>query len=136
MGRRKTWLIPSQLLIGATMIASAFFVDELVDGPDVPTLTALFIFIYTLCATQDIAVDGCGPSPSVAQKGFALPPFLFFLRFIYLSPHLSWALTMLSPKNVDKASVCNSVGQSLGYFVSFILFLILSDPKTCNKYLR
>ena len=47
-----------------------------------------------------------------------------------------WALTMLSPKNVDKASVCNSVGQSLGYFVSFILFLILSDPKTCNKYLR
>ena len=60
--------VPSQMLIGLTMLVSAFFVDDLVDGPDVPTLTALFVFIYTLCATQDIAVDGYAPG---AWKGAA-----------------------------------------------------------------
>lgn len=43
---------------------------------------------------------------------------------------------MLSPANVDKASICNSIGQNLGYFTSYILFLTLHDPKTCNNYFR
>lgn len=43
---------------------------------------------------------------------------------------------MLSPGNVDKGSICNSIGQNLGYFVSYILFVTLHDPKTCNKYFR
>lgn len=40
------------------MLASSFRADELLEKPDVPSLTAIFLVIYTLCATQDIAVDG------------------------------------------------------------------------------
>lgn len=43
---------------------------------------------------------------------------------------------MLSEGNVGYASTCNSVGQTLGYFIAFIGFIALNDPATCNKYLR
>jgi len=43
---------------------------------------------------------------------------------------------MLRPENVGYASTCNSVGQTLGYFIAFVGFLALNDPSTCNKYLR
>ncbi len=58
MGRRKSWLIPAQLAIGITMLCSSFFMDDLLNKPNVVGLTAIFLFLYVLCATQDIAVDG------------------------------------------------------------------------------
>jgi PAT family acetyl-CoA transporter-like MFS transporter 1 len=59
-GRRKSWLIPTQLMIAAILLGSAAYVDGLLNRaePDVLALTVLFILLYTLCATQDIAVDG------------------------------------------------------------------------------
>jgi PAT family acetyl-CoA transporter-like MFS transporter 1 len=47
-----------------------------------------------------------------------------------------WALTMLSRANVGYASTCNSVGQTLGYFIAYIGFLTLNDPATVNTYFR
>jgi len=47
-----------------------------------------------------------------------------------------WALTILSKSNVGYASTCNSVGQTLGYFLSYVGFLALNNPETCNKYFR
>ena len=118
-GRRKSWLVPVQLLCGCMMVGVAPWLNGWVgdgDGDGVPDasrgseprvypLAAYFFLLYFLMATQDIAVDG-------------------------------WALTMLSPENVGYASTCNSVGQTLGYFIAFIGFLTLNDPETCNKYLR
>lgn len=46
------------MLVGITMLASSFYVDDMLEAPDVRSLTIIFIFIYALCATQDIAVDG------------------------------------------------------------------------------
>ena len=108
-GRRKTWLVPVQCAIGTLMVLSRSRIDTWMadDGtePNVEALTALFFFLYFLCATQDIAVDG-------------------------------WALTMLSSERVGWASTCNSVGQSLGYALSYVGFVALHDEATCNKYLR
>ncbi|RHZ13520.1 hypothetical protein DYB37_009725 [Aphanomyces astaci] len=106
-GRRKSWLIPVQLLCSGLMIFGGPFVGTLLDMevPDVHQLTAFFFALYFLMATQDIAVDG-------------------------------WALTMLSPKNVGYASTCNSIGQTLGYFIAYVGFLALNAPATCNAYLR
>jgi len=108
-GRRKSWLVPTQLLTGAIMMAMSCCVSSLLgdDGsePAVRTLTTLFFILYFMMATQDIAVDG-------------------------------WALTILSKENVGYASTCNTVGQTLGYFLSYAGFLALNDPKTCNAYLR
>lgn len=99
VGRRKTWIIPVQILTGVVMLVAAPHVDSWMGniddsagatdakGPQVAVLTAFFLFLYFLMATQDIVVDG-------------------------------WALTMLSRENVGYASVCNSIGQSFGYFLA------------------
>ena len=110
-GRRKSWLVPAQYCIGATMIILSFFVDGLMgerDGtvpPNVVALTVIFFGLHFLAATQDIAVDG-------------------------------WALTMLSKENVGLASTCNSVGQTAGFFLSYTIFLAFNSPDFCNKYIR
>lgn len=108
-GRRKSWLIPAQYCIGATMIALSFFIDGLmgdsVTPPNVRILTLVFFFVHFLAATQDIAVDG-------------------------------WALTMLSKENVGLASTCNTVGQTAGFFMSYTFFLAFHSPDFCNKYIR
>ncbi|XP_030698267.1 acetyl-coenzyme A transporter 1 isoform X2 [Globicephala melas] len=109
-GRRKSWLVPTQYILGLFMIYLSTQVDHLLgntDGrtPDVVALTVTFFLFEFLAATQDIAVDG-------------------------------WALTMLSRENVGYASTCNSVGQTAGYFLGNVLFLALESADFCNKYLR
>ncbi len=107
MGRRKTWLIPIQYLIGAFMLYISFQVDELLGHDGAPAQIHLLVFLFTalnfLAATQDIVVDG-------------------------------WALSILSPQNVGYASTCNSVGQTAGYFVSFTVFLTFESKDFCNQY--
>ncbi|XP_028818241.1 acetyl-coenzyme A transporter 1 [Denticeps clupeoides] len=109
-GRRKSWLVPTQYMLGLFMLCLSVTVDSLLEsadprGPNVTSLTAVFFMLAFLAATQDIAVDG-------------------------------WALTMLSRENVGYASTCNSVGQTAGYFLGNVLFLALESPDFCNKYLR
>lgn len=95
-GVRKSWLVPTQLLIGIVMIASQSSIDLWMDNVNVGALTVLFGALYFLCATQDVAVDG-------------------------------WALTMLSPANVGWGPTCNSLGQSLGYALSYVVFVALHE---------
>uniref|UniRef100_T1DP37 Acetyl-coenzyme A transporter 1 n=1 Tax=Crotalus horridus TaxID=35024 RepID=T1DP37_CROHD len=109
-GRRKSWLVPTQYILGLFMMYLSVRVDSLLgevngQSPDVVALTVTFFLFEFLAATQDIAVDG-------------------------------WALTMLSRENVGYASTCNSVGQTAGYFLGNVLFLALESPSFCNKYLR
>lgn len=62
-GRRKSWLIPAQILIGFFMLfLSQFINDWMGDGaeqkPQMIRLTIVFFMLWMLTATQDIAVDG------------------------------------------------------------------------------
>lgn len=116
-GRRKSWLIPAQFLIGFFMIFLGANVDTWLgdsgdensstgnSGPSVGLLTLMFFILNFLAATQDIAVDG-------------------------------WALTMLKRRNVGYASTCNSVGQSAGYFCGYVVFMALHSADFTNKYMR
>lgn len=108
-GRRKSWLVPIQYLIGLFMLVLSVQVNQWLGGdgndPSVPWLTAIFFSLNFLAATQDIAVDG-------------------------------WALTMLKRCNVGHASTCNSVGQTAGYFLGYVAFIALESPTFCNSYLR
>ena len=92
-GRRKTWLIPVQLLIGVLLCMLSANFDEWTGkgaSPDIriEILSASFFMLYFLCATQDIAVDG-------------------------------WALTMLRLENSAYQSSCNAAGQMAGYAIAF-----------------
>jgi len=114
-GRRKSWLVPVQMLAGIIMFVGSDFVERELGlgdisgsdsgGFDVKGVTAFFFVLYFLMATQDIAVDG-------------------------------WALTMLSKKNRGKGPVCNIIGQNLGYFLAFVGFLALNDPDSSEKLWR
>ncbi|KAL5279807.1 SLC33A1 family protein [Megaselia abdita] len=108
-GRRKSWMIPSQYLIGICMCIISISVNDWLGGdgrvPSVPFLTTVFFGLNFLAATQDIAVDG-------------------------------WALTMLKRCNVGYASTCNSVGQTAGYFLGYVAFIALESKDFCNSYIR
>jgi len=43
---------------------------------------------------------------------------------------------MLSKKNRGRGPVCNSIGQNIGYFLSFVGFLALNDADSCNMLWR
>lgn len=96
VGRRKSWIVPIQIISGLLMIMLSFVVDELVSNGRILLLTSLFFVLILLYATQDIAVDG-------------------------------WALELLSPENLSYASTAQSVGQSVGFFLSFTVFLALQS---------
>ncbi|KAG2442242.1 hypothetical protein HYH02_009726 [Chlamydomonas schloesseri] len=58
VGRRKSWIVPIQLLTAALLLGCANWIQELYEAADVVSLTALFLVFVFLMATQDIAVDG------------------------------------------------------------------------------
>jgi PAT family acetyl-CoA transporter-like MFS transporter 1 len=47
-----------------------------------------------------------------------------------------WALTMLSKKNRGRGPICNSIGQNIGYFLSFVGFLALNDAESSETMWR
>lgn len=56
-GRRKSWIVPIQAIIGITLISLGSTVDSFLDMEIIPitTLSIVFTILVTLCATQDIA---------------------------------------------------------------------------------
>eukprot|EP00928_Gymnodinium_smaydae_P054383 TRINITY_DN38167_c0_g1_i1.p1 TRINITY_DN38167_c0_g1~~TRINITY_DN38167_c0_g1_i1.p1 ORF type:complete len:445 (+),score=31.24 TRINITY_DN38167_c0_g1_i1:63-1397(+) len=98
IGRRKTWVIPTQCLIGIVMIATSTVLDSYLYGETLAILplTIIFFSMNFLCATQDIAVDG-------------------------------WALTMLRKENASYQGVCNAAGQTFGFTLGFTGFTLLDQ---------
>ena len=108
-GRRKSWLIPVQYSIGLCMLFLSFTVDGLMGDEKNP--------------------------PNV----FALTIIFLILHFLAATQDIAvdgWALTMLSRANVGYASTCNSVGQTMGFFLGYSIFLALESKEFCNAYLR
>ena len=70
-GRRKTWLVPVQLLIGFGMLLIYPHIDYLIENSIFSLTVAAFMFTF-LAATQDIAVDGwCLTMLSKSNVGWA-----------------------------------------------------------------
>jgi len=105
LGRRKSWIIPMQLIIGIIMLAISFNAEELMKNPGdhLYVLTAAFTGLVLFSATQDIAVDG-------------------------------WALTLLSEENLPYASTCQTIGLNTGYLLSYTVFLALNSEAFAQKW--
>ena len=107
LGRRKSWILPVQCLVGLLFFALGQRIDEwIVPGRPVDfwRLNGCFLALATLCATLDVAVDG-------------------------------WALTLLPADKIHYASTCQSVGVNIGVFISFTIFLALSSARFCRQFL-
>lgn len=82
---------------------------------------------------QWLGGDGVQPNIEI------LTVLFFCLNFLAATQDIAvdgWALTMLKKSNVGHASTCNSVGQTTGFFLSYVLFMALESPTFCNQYLR
>ena len=117
-GRRKSWLVPVQGLAGLLMVGGANFVER-----------QLGLGKY--------ASDAANLVGSLNVKG--VTAFFFVLYFLTATQDIAvdgWALTMLSKKNRGRGPVCNSIGQNIGYFLSFVGFLALNDAESSETIWR
>ncbi|CAK7275536.1 hypothetical protein SEPCBS57363_006744 [Sporothrix epigloea] len=111
VGRRKSWILPIQLLSGFGMLWLGSEVDGMMEsmgkpgGSTVWNFTRWWFFLVLMCATQDIAVDG-------------------------------WALTLLTPGNISYASTAQTVGLTGGHFLSYTVFLAFNSPDFANRWFR
>jgi len=107
MGRRKSWIVPIQLMTGLMFLWLGMNIEDWMaqDQIAVGTLTVVFFVLIFFCATQDIAVDG-------------------------------WALTLLSKESLSFASTAQTIGLNTGYFLSFTVFLAFNSAEFSNKYFR
>lgn len=111
VGRRRSWIIPVQLVTGITlyvvgsMIGKGLILPKNADDLDIKHLTTVFLFFVIMCSTQDIAVDG-------------------------------WALNILSKESLSYASTAQTIGLNIGYFMSFSIFLSLSSDEFMQKYFK
>ncbi|KAJ7630499.1 acetyl-coenzyme A transporter 1-domain-containing protein [Roridomyces roridus] len=105
VGRRKSWIIPMQVIVGSIMLYLSLNVQVLMDDAKnhVNELTFLFTSLVFFSATQDIAVDG-------------------------------WALTLLSPDSLSYASTCQTIGLNTGFFASFTVFLAFNSEAFATKW--
>ncbi|XP_060878936.1 acetyl-coenzyme A transporter 1-like [Metopolophium dirhodum] len=107
IGRRKSWLLPLQLLLGVAFFYMSINMDNWLPETGRPNLTMIVRMIFVinfLSATQDIAVDG-------------------------------WSLTVLKKKNVSYASVCPSIGVPIGMFSGSVCFTLLVSEEFSVKHL-
>ena len=60
LGRRKSWIVPIQAVVGVMFWYLSSNVDQLLlaDLPNVKLITLIFFVLILFAATQDIAVDG------------------------------------------------------------------------------
>eukprot|EP00884_Botryococcus_braunii_P021946 jgi/Botrbrau1/8435/Bobra.0237s0054.1 len=67
IGRRKTWIVPIQLVSALVMMAWAGWADAALQRSDMVGITALFFVLVLLAATQDIAVGRLGSHPALPE---------------------------------------------------------------------
>ncbi|KAF9436723.1 hypothetical protein BGZ76_003165 [Entomortierella beljakovae] len=107
IGRRKSWIVPIQLMTGLMFFWLGMHIEEWMAEEQIAigSLTVVFFVLIFFSATQDIAVDG-------------------------------WALTLLSKESLSFASTAQTIGLNTGYFLSFTVFLAFNSPEFSNKYFR
>ncbi|CAH1724859.1 unnamed protein product [Aphis gossypii] len=108
IGRRKSWLLPIQFLIGTILIYTSKNIDNWLPETGKPNLRMIICVIFSinvLSAIQDVVVD-------------------------------AWSLTMMKKNNVGYGATCNSVGLPIGMFIASVGPILLVSEDINNKYFR
>ncbi|KAI9632848.1 acetyl-coenzyme A transporter 1 [Dioszegia hungarica] len=106
-GRRKSWIVPVQAVVGMGLWWIGGRVEGWLDAEevDIRFVTGVFGSLILAAATQDIAVDG-------------------------------WALTLLSSPNLSYASTAQTIGLGIGNALAFTVFLAFNSVDFSNRYFR
>lgn len=113
LGRRKSWLVPVQSCAGLLLVSGAKYVE------------------------RQLMMGGGANNTNLQVHG--MTAYFFALYFLMATQDIAvdgWALTLLQPANRGRGPVCNSIGQNIGYFISFVGFLALNDAEACETVWR
>ncbi|VDM50252.1 unnamed protein product [Toxocara canis] len=139
MGRRKSWMVPCQYLIGIFMLVLSYKVSDIMG--DNGTEQCMFPRVFRepgfglLISYAFLLSLSAGKAPNVVFLMLVFLP----LNFLAATQDIAvdgWALTMLSRKNVGYASTCNAVGQTAGFFLGNVVYLTLDSPDFANRFFR
>jgi PAT family acetyl-CoA transporter-like MFS transporter 1 len=140
-GRRKSWLVPIQLVAGILMVGGSGYVESELGLENVVTAATTDASVID-AATSDTAAAAAATTVEQAAKSMnvkGVTIFFFTLYFLMATQDIAvdgWALTMLSKKNRGKGPICNSIGQNIGYFLSYVGFLALNDVESSENLWR
>lgn len=100
--------------------------------------TQYLIGIFMLVLSQHVGT-WLGDGQSDNMPRVAVITLIFFsLNFLAATQDIAvdgWALSMLKRCNVSHASTANSVGQTFGYFLGYVVFMAFESKEFCNKYI-
>jgi len=140
-GRRKSWLVPIQLIAGMLMVGGSGYVEQelgLVVGGDGGSDDVFASIVHhSAAAATTTTTEQQQAVRAMDVRGVTL--FFFTLYFLMATQDIAvdgWALTMLSRKNRGKGPICNSIGQNIGYFLSYVGFLALNDVDSSENLWR
>ncbi|VDD85185.1 unnamed protein product [Enterobius vermicularis] len=139
MGRRKSWMVPCQYLIGIFMLILSYKVADIMGDESEGLYTFILLSFKKLeinCITA--LIHHFFPDSKAPNVLFLMLIFLP-LNFLAATQDIAvdgWALTILSRKNVGYASTCNAVGQTAGYFLGNVVYLTLDSADFANRFFR
>jgi len=105
IGRRKSWMIPTQIIGGLALVYLSNKIENLLTKEsEIFTLTIIFSLLSFVFSTWDSAYD-------------------------------AWIMTILHPQNIKYASVTQTIGSKIGISFSSTIFLAINSTDFCNKYI-
>lgn len=100
--------------------------------------TQYLIGIFMLVLSRHVGT-WLGDGQNDNMPRVAVITLIFFsLNFLAATQDIAvdgWALSMLKRCNVSHASTANSVGQTFGYFLGYVVFMAFESKEFCNKYI-
>ncbi|CEO99894.1 hypothetical protein PBRA_007628 [Plasmodiophora brassicae] len=127
-------------LLWSPVVDSVFAPDKSppVSSWIVPIQIAVGILLVAFCDVIEGYVNVAGGAEH--ERNIRILTLMFFVVILLVATQDiavdGWALTMLSEGNRGLASTCQSIGQNIGFFMSYTIFLALSSPSFCNRWLR
>lgn len=100
--------------------------------------TQYLIGIFMLILSQHVSTWLGDGSHDKMPRVAVITLIFFSLNFLAATQDIAvdgWALSMLKRCNVGHASTCNSVGQTAGYFLGYVVFMAFESKEFCNKYI-
>lgn len=159
LGRRKSWIVPIQTIVGLMLWWLSRNINQYIDK------VSLFLLICIYAESGGVTEIDVTLTGNTRRQNLDFPLLHFdFLRsdtryvvhnyMTHLRRHLTessclfhcslttdiavdgWALTLLSKGNLSYASTAQTIGLNCGYFLSFTVFLAFNSVEFSNKYFR
>lgn len=108
-GRRKSWIVPTKLLVCVLLLLLSLYIEDLLGSKEHPAnMAILFPLLFTLSLLiniEDVAMD-------------------------------AWAITILKRRNIGYAPICTSLGASVAMVLGYTALVTLESADFCNSWLR